>query len=777
MPSPGRSAVDLALISGLVLFLELACIRWFPAHVLFLTFFTNAVLLASFVGMSVGCLNAGRPRRLLKETPGWLAVAIALGLVVELLRSRLAAYVDVANQKAGQVVFFGTEANALKPLEFRVPVEVVAGLFFCLIAVILVGPGQEMGRAFNRVANRTTAYAANLIGSLAGIGLFAACSMLQLPPAVWYSVVAVGILYFLSRSPAESESDTARKKSWLPVFFLIAAVLLSCWTSGFFPRPNIQSLDTWSPYYRIGYNPKEKRIETNLVGHQIMLGVGTNGTAQYELPYIIRKEVNKSSGREVWPEFKRVLVIGAGSGNDLARVLAWCPKDVKVDAVEIDPVIQSLGKRFHPDKPYDDPRVTPHLNDGRNFLRNAAPETYDLVIYALVDSLVLHSGYSNIRLESYLFTVEAFQDVRKALKPNGVFAIYNFFRQGWLVGRIRDQLRTAFNGSVPVVFTFPRRDEVKLDELDSGFTLFFEGSSETTDALRSTFDGKVLDLPVGTGLTPTSTGIEMKPRTNAKAEDLETHGVLHPSIIPPTDDLRPATDDWPFLYVKSHVIPEHTWHAILVMVFLSLGIWAAVSAYAGKISPTAGESPVVQTVRADLGLATRSFFLGAGFMLIETKAVVHMALLFGGTWTVNTIVFASVLVMSLIGNLVAGMLKPKNLVPWYAVLFATLALNVAIPTDTFLGMDRMVQVVCACGLAFAPVAVAGIIFAVTFGRSGAPNVIFGANVAGALLGGLAENVSMLLGFRMLGLVAAGFYFCSALFGSRKRTHDGDNSAL
>ena len=49
--SPGR---DLFLVSGLVLFLELACIRWFPAHVLYLTCCTNAVLLAAFVGMSVG---------------------------------------------------------------------------------------------------------------------------------------------------------------------------------------------------------------------------------------------------------------------------------------------------------------------------------------------------------------------------------------------------------------------------------------------------------------------------------------------------------------------------------------------------------------------------------------------------------------------------------------------------------------------------------------------------------------------------------------------------
>ena len=53
----------------LILFLELSCIRWFPAHVLFLTFFTNTMLLACFLGMSVGCLAAGRRQDYLVWTP------------------------------------------------------------------------------------------------------------------------------------------------------------------------------------------------------------------------------------------------------------------------------------------------------------------------------------------------------------------------------------------------------------------------------------------------------------------------------------------------------------------------------------------------------------------------------------------------------------------------------------------------------------------------------------------------------------------------------------
>ncbi len=81
--------------------------------------------------------------------------------------------------------------------------------------------------------------------------------------------------------------------------------------------------------------------------------------------------------------------------------------------------------------------------DGRSFLRRTQTR-YDLVIYALVDSLVLHSGYSTVRLESFLFTREAFEDIKARLKPTGVFAAYNAYRQGWVVGRLQTMMTEVF---------------------------------------------------------------------------------------------------------------------------------------------------------------------------------------------------------------------------------------------------------------------------------------------------------------------------------------------
>jgi hypothetical protein len=766
MDATRRPALDLFLVSGLVLFLELALIRWLPAHVLYLTFFTNAVLLAAFVGMSVGCLAARRPGRLVRRTPAWLAAALAAGLAVGRLRSRLETYVEVGNQKSPEVVFFGAEANALKQLEFAVPVELVGGVFFFLAAMVLVGPGQELGRAFTRVPGRPLAYSLNLLGSLAGILLFAGCSFLQLPPVAWFAAAAIGLGYFILRPDPDAPSG----RPLVPLALLALAVSLSVWTSGVVRPAGVRTY--WSPYYRVDHAVPTRYVSANLIGHQVMAPRGEPTATPYALPYLFRRDVPAPGGGPAWPPFRRVLVIGAGTGNDVARACQFCPPDARIDAVEIDPVIHRIGAEHHPDRPYQDPRVTAHLNDGRNFLRTAPGGEYDLVVFALVDSLVLQSGYSNLRLESYLFTTQSFADVRRVLKPSGVCAVYNFFRQGWIVARLRDALRGAF-GADPVVLTVPPRGAVALADFDRGFTVMFAGAGGVVDPLREAFEknGHGYWYPLYTGVpadVASRFGPAPPPPLPPSATPVEVGGAVMPpawgrlrvaAVEASGPDLPPATDDWPFLYVRRPGIPSQTWAAAGVMLVLSVAVWAMFRGPAGEGG------------RPEYGLLLRSCLLGAGFMLVETKAVVHMALLFGGTWTVNTVVFAAVLLMSLAGNLFAAWARPRHLGPYYAGLFAALGLNLAVPLDAFLGLDPVLQVAAASALAFAPIAFAGVIFATTFARSRDPDRAFGANVAGALVGGLAENASMLLGFRWLLLVAVGFYLLSAAGGGRGRAGD------
>jgi len=142
--------------------------------------------------------------------------------------------------------------------------------------------------------------------------------------------------------------------------------------------------------------------------------------------------------------------------------------------------------------------------------------------------------------------------------------------------------------------------------------------------------------------------------------------------------------------------------------------------------------------------------------------VVTMALLFGSTWVVNSVVFLAVLMMILLANLWTLRARPGRLWPYYAGLFITLALNVIVPLDFFLGMSRSIQVLGSCLLVFAPILFAGVIFAASFKRTTQPDRAFGVNIAGAMMGGLAEYSSMLLGFQYLVLVAMLFYAVSAI---------------
>ena len=82
---------------------------------------------------------------------------------IEYLSSKNAdGIVDVGNQASPQMVYFGTEAHSQDVARFVIPHEVIGGFFFLVIALAMVGPGQELGRALNRVPNRLQAYTVNI---------------------------------------------------------------------------------------------------------------------------------------------------------------------------------------------------------------------------------------------------------------------------------------------------------------------------------------------------------------------------------------------------------------------------------------------------------------------------------------------------------------------------------------------------------------------------------------------------------------------------------------
>jgi hypothetical protein len=161
------------------------------------------------------------------------------------------------------------------------------------------------------------------------------------------------------------------------------------------------------------------------------------------------------------------------------------------------------------------------------------------------------------------------------------------------------------------------------------------------------------------------------------------------------------------------------------------------------------------------------FFLGAGFMLMESQIVSSMALLFGTTWLVNAITISGVLLLIVIANMLerAGLRIPTSVV--YAGLFATLLIAYVVPVSDLLAESRVLRLAGAIAVLCGPVFFASIVFIRTFAAAGFAGTALGSNLFGALVGGLLESLSMWIGLRPLLFLAAAFYVMAYL-ASRKR---------
>jgi spermidine synthase len=728
-----RFYLNLFLISFLALFLELACIRWFGSTVIFLTFFTNLVLMACFLGLSVGCLAARARRDLMGAVIPLALVTMALAFALLWSYTKFPAImVDVGRQNSPQQIYFGTESRGPDLSAFVIPLEVIAGVFFALISLIFVGVGQALGRAFNAISNIGAAYAVNLLGSLVGIASFGILAYLRTAPPVWFAVAAALALFFIERTDMRLVSLVA---SALLVAGLVLTAELPGLTSGN-EAPTI-----WSPYYKIRFEPAAGTLYVNNIQHQVMADFARGGSI-YQVPYLTNRQAGGAP-------FDDVLIIGAGSGNDVAASLAYDAKHV--DAVEIDPVLNEIGRQNHPSHFGANPRATPHIDDGRSFVRSTGKK-YDLIIYALVDSLVLHSGYSSIRLESFLFTEQAFRDLKDHLKPGGLVVIYNYYRQGWVVGRLSKLANKVF-GAPPIVLSLPYQAEITARTSQGNrLSYVIAGTAESArlQAIRTKFHDDQFFW------------VHAKPSNNGRTNSFGTTPPLVNGTWPEewykvgpasvqTEGIGPLpSDDFPFLYLRDPVIPGLNLRGMLIVAALSLAMLFA-------FKPMRTSRPNGQM-----------FFLGAGFMLLETKGVVHLALLFGSTWMVNSIVFAAILVMALLSNFYVMVRKPQSLVPYYILLVASLLLGLVVPMASFLALPGISRVLVSCLVVFVPIFFAGVVFASSFSASARPDVAFGSNIGGAILGGLSENLSLAVGFNNLLILAMAYYVVSALFARRLR---------
>lgn len=653
------NAKTLLLSSILMAFVEMMLIRWIGSNIFTLYFFTNFVVIASFLGIGIGFLRAGSKRNYFSWSPALLSLVVLLAYVYAY------EYHPVVNKTTGILDY---SASYYK--KHLYPIYLTLPFFFVLVTLTMACIASKVANEFRKFPS-LQAYRLEVLGTLGGIIIFAGLSFLETPPIIWG--ITITLFYAALTWPARDY-----RFSFTTVAQITALALM---LSVFYLGSNADKY-IWSTYYKIQVKEfAENRhvINVNGLAQQVVDSVAQRKKLKpfYFKPY--EHMTNRHS-------LDNVLVIGAGTGGDVAIALAQGAKHV--DAVEIDPALYNIGKRIHPDQPYADPRVTVHINDGRAFLQQSAQQ-YDLIIYALTDSLMLIPGQSSLRLENYLYTVEGLTAAASHLKPNGVFAIYNYYMLKWFADRMANTLNIVYQAS-PCIDTY--------NSLNYNAT-----------ALTTSFNQQTLSCPQ---------------RWESQHASYE----------------QPATDSHPFIYLQNPTLTPLHMAGLLFVALLALALIRAT-----------GTSYAAIPHYFDL------FLMGAAFLLLETKSVVNYALLFGSTWMVNTLVFTGILLSVYIAIEVISRVDKLNRYTLYTLLCLSLFAAWMIPTSSLLTFSPAVRAIIATGLTFSPIFLANLIFADRLSEISTSTDAMGANLLGAVFGGLLEYISLAIGYQHFALLILVIY--------------------
>lgn len=673
----------MALAAGVGLFAELMIIRTHASYFQLFAYFKNVSLLSCFLGLGVG-YSRGEKR--------CVAVALALpllaaqtGLMFLLRHSGLADYLQ--NPVSEQLTLGMRQAGALAQMLTAYGFLAVVFLFNALAFV----PLGHLASMLMLRRPGLVSYGWNLAGSLAGIALFSLLSFGWTSPAVWFAVLGICIAPFLLSSP---------RALLLSTFVTLALVAgLSSWSppGGF---------EIHSPYQVLTLVFKNKPppvLRVNNVYYQHILdlsetSVGDNAELEkwrqhYALPYLFA------------PETPEVLIVGSGTGNDVAAALR--NKPARVDAVEIDPAILEMGKRHHPESPYQNEAVVAHVADAREFMRNAERK-WDLIVYGLLDSHTLLSGMSGVRLDSYVYTVEAFDTARQRLKPGGVLVLSFCILRIELAKKLYGMLKEAFDGKQPAVY---------LTGYDKGYAFVVSDTPESVHGINRP-------------------GLEEVTKRFAQS----------------SVQVDLSTDDWPFLYMPHRTYPIS--YVIMLLVLLTI---SAAFIRGWRVEGSGG------------AFSFPCFFLGAGFMLVETKGITEMALVWGSTWMVISIVIAAILVMAFLANLavIRGLSPPRSIT--YALLVASVIGGMLLAGRLPDMVSPWLAPLATMVVLTIPLFFSGFAFSSELKRCGSVSAALSANLLGAMLGGFLEYNSMYFGFKSLYVLAAIMYAAAFLSGLNLRT--------
>ena len=424
----------LLIISFVALFVELMLIRYCSSQIRVFSFYKNVPLIACFLGLGLGCsLARGGSRHALSFLLWLVPFAVFLSGGSLAVANWLGKHAAIGTSELILGDFIPTDEDTTRKLPSQLLVAGFCVATFVVVTLLFGLLGRMMGQAFEQV-RRLRGYTVNIVGSLAGILAFILLSYLQSPPWVWFAAGLAPLLWWLQ----------ARRSAFAAIALILVNVAVVAPSYG----------DTvWSPYQKLVGHPvpllggnlqaRGYLVEISDVFYQLavdrrpetLAATGTNPMGHYDAIYA------------AIPTPQRVLIVGAGTGNDVAAALRAGVG--RVDAVEIDPAIVEVGRRHHVERPYDDPRVRVIVDDARHAFQLQPAESYDAVVFGLLDSHT-QLGISSVRLDNYVFTTESLAAAKRLVRPGGHIVITAATFTDWFQERLTAMLRSTVDETVQV---------------------------------------------------------------------------------------------------------------------------------------------------------------------------------------------------------------------------------------------------------------------------------------------------------------------------------------
>jgi hypothetical protein len=667
---------DLFIASFVALFFEMLLVRWLPTTIYYLGYYKNCILFSTFLGFGCGLATRRAADRMLAYFAPFLAAAVLGASIIE-------QYARIIPPENGE--FLWPQA---KGVAIDMPMVLLLAIVFTAGALLMVPLGRLVGR-YLEAFPPITAYSINIAASLLGVAAFLVISYLRFGPVVWFTIAILPILYLVRTNQ--------RALLWNIVGLVAVVGVMILFRSG---------EELWSPYSKIDLTPAHPLINarelfTNNNGHQVMYDLSEKRLAnQYNDPegfwHLAQAHVYIYGSAYEIVRPRSVLIVGGGTGNEAASAVRHGVE--RVDVVEIDPVIISIGRALHPEQPYMSGRVRIINDDARHYMATTT-ERYDLIIVGFLDSTSHLSSMSNIRLDNYVYTIESFKQARALLNPGGVlqvtyYAVANFVRL-----RIFSMLQTAFEE--PPLMT-------ELAEGPRGDVIFFAGPAVSK---KSDF------VPVGLKL---------------QHDDQQYRALAHSAL--------PVTDDWPYLNVLGRQIGSDYLIGLAAMIaisflFIQLFVWPS------------------GTSAASSALSWCFFLQGAGFMLLETNTITRMALILGSTWVVTSFAVILVLLAALASNFIVTRFAAPSILPVIGLLAVSILLNYIVDIHYYLALAEPIRTPLAALQVYLPMLGSSLLFGRLFQRSEKSSYDFGMNIFGALFGGMLEYVSLIIGIQAVYLLA------------------------